>query len=93
MKKLGNRNKNERTRNIYFVKHEIIINIGRSGLLSQEQKKTFVQKLGTIVNYRNINQFRNKKKLLGKIGTIYIFYIFEYDEICFCFNSTENCAP
>jgi len=52
-----------------------MINIGRSGLLSQEQKKTFVQKLGTIVNNRNIKQFRNKIKLLGKhysykLGTI-----------------------
>ena len=43
MEELGIRNKNEGTRNIYFIKHEIMI-IGRSGLLSQEQKKTFEQK-------------------------------------------------
>ena len=43
-----------------------MINIGRSGLLSQEQKITFAQKLGTIVNNRNIKQFRKKKQLLGK---------------------------
>ena len=52
-----------------------MINIGRSGLLSQEQKKTFVQKLGTKVNNRNIKQFRNKNNLLVKhysckLGTI-----------------------
>ena len=41
-----------------------MINIGRSGLLGQEQKKTVVQKLGTIVNNRNIKKFRNKNKLL-----------------------------
>ena len=51
---------------MYFVKHEIMINIERSGLLSQEQKKTFVQKLGTIVNNRNIKQIRNKNNLLLK---------------------------
>ena len=52
-----------------------MINIGRSGLLSQEQKETFVQKLGTIVNNRSIKQFRNKNNLLVKpysckLGTI-----------------------
>ena len=53
-----------------------MINIGRSGLLSQEQKKTFVQKLGTKVNNRNIKQFRNKNYLQVKhysciLGTIF----------------------
>ena len=43
-----------------------MINIGRLGLLSQEQNKTFVQKLRTKVNNRNIKQFRNKNNLLVK---------------------------
>ena len=53
-----------------------MINIGRSGLLSQEQKKNIVQKLGTKVNNRNIKQFRSKNNLLVKhysckLGTIF----------------------
>ena len=53
-----------------------MINIGRSGLLSPEQKKTFVQKLGTKLNNRNIKQFRNRNNLLVKhysckLGTIF----------------------
>ena len=34
--------------------------IGRSGLLSQEKKKTFVKKLGKKVNKRKIKKLRNK---------------------------------
>ena len=57
-----------------------MINMGRLGLLSQEQKKTFEQKLGTIVNNRNIKQFRNKSNLLVKhysckLGTILLFWL------------------
>ena len=34
--------------------------------MSKEQKKAFVQKLGTIVNNRNIKKFRYRNKLLVK---------------------------
>ena len=58
-----------------------MINIGRSGLLSQEQKKTFMQKLGKIVDNRNIKQFRNKNKLLGKHYRVNQekYYNFDYE--------------
>ena len=59
---------------IYFIKHEIMINIGKSGLLIQEQKN-ICAKIRTIVNNRNIKQFRNNNNLLVKhysceLGTI-----------------------
>ena len=53
-----------------------MINRGRSGLLSQVQKKTFVQKLGTIENNENIKQFRNKNNLLVNQEQ---YYNFDYE--------------
>ena len=45
-----------------------MINIGRSGLLSQEQTKNICAKIrNNLVNNSNIKQFKNKNKLLGKI--------------------------
>ena len=43
-----------------------LFEINIEGSVKSETKKTFLQKLGTIVNNRNIKQFRNKNNLLGK---------------------------